>query len=226
MSKKIITTVSILFIIALIGGGIYYVYSNALSNENNTTKTINNLVKSAQNDIEKLKNLPQYKDVEEKNWKTIIDNLKNSKSVEDFNSSYDWTIKGSLDTYNQDVKENLISYKQLKEKIKNNEEFVVFYTQPRCPHCLNLKKSGFSQYLNKQIKDGKKIYTLNAAIEADVWNDINAWNPQKDDSKQKSDNKGVPGTPAIAHYKNGKMDKGYVNEKSSEVEKWLTNVNF
>lgn len=222
MTKKLIPILGVFVALLLISLGVLFVFNSAKSEQNNLTSQIENLVKTkAQTDITKLKKLPQYKDVSQSNWDNILNNLKASKSIEDFNQSYDWFLKGSLETYNSDVKENLISYKQLQEKIKNKEDFVVFFIQPRCPHCLNLKNSGFSKYLEEQVKLGKKVYSLNVAIEGDAWKDTKVWDKSKDLTKTKSDNLGVPGTPALAYFKSGVMTQGFVSEKSSEVQTWI-----
>lgn len=183
------------------------------------------LNKKITSDIEKIKGLDKYKTVKPSFWTQTKETLLKSPR-EDKISSFDWIIAGALDTYQEDLKVNLISYKELKEKLKNKESMVVMYSQPRCPHCINLKTDGFDQYYKNLAKNGKKVYMVNAAIEQDIWTDKTLWDKSKDVSENKtnSNNISVPGTPALAYYSNGKISQGFVSEKFSSVKNWMSKL--
>lgn len=218
--KKIITIiVSILAVIGLCTWGIFAIVSSS-------QKQTSDNIATAQKTITELKKLPEYKDVAKKNWDDIISVLKQSKDQTDFESNYDWYLGRSLQNYNSEKKLNLISLKTLDEKIAKKENFVVFYSQSACPHCENLKESGFSSEMQNQIKSGKHIYLLNLNIESKPWLDSKYWIKSKDVSKTESGNSAVPGTPAIGYFKQGKFNQGYVSEKSNEVKKWLSKLSY
>lgn len=219
MKRTLTIIASTIVAFLLLGWGVFAIYNSSQS----SIQKNDDLVATT---IKKLKKLPAYKDVEQKNWDTIAASLSASKSDEEFSENFQWYLKGSLDKYDEESKLNLISYKTLLKKIKAKEDFVVLYAQSECPHCINLKQSGFADYMKKSIKAGKKVYMINLNIEAGPWTNTKLWDKNKDDSKTKSGNVAVPGTPAVASYKDGKFNRGFVSEKSEEVINWLKKIGF
>lgn len=220
--KKIIGYVIFTLVAAL---GVYGLYTSQVnSHKSELTKR----VKTVNTTVQKLKSKEEYSKISDKNWEKISNPIKGADSEQEYQESYNWSLKGSLDSYSEDKKIGLISYKDLKEKINSKEDFIVLFSQPLCPHCKKLKNEGYAEYAEKQIKNNKKVYMINSALEIDTWNDKTLWNNKNDKSqtKSKSNNSGVPGTPALVHYKKGKNISGISSDDFKEISKYLKTENF
>lgn len=186
-------------------------------------KTFNKEVKDG---ISNVQTLDKYKGISKSEFDQVLENINKAGSRDEKIEVFTWSITSAISSYEEDLKMNLISYSELKEKLKNKEDFIVMYSQPLCPHCLNLKKDGFKENYEKAVKSGKKVYMLNLALEQEAWNDLSLWDKSKNMVKSDSDNKGIPGTPSVAYYEKGIMKTGITSEKWSEVSNWLNKIDM
>lgn len=187
-----------------------------ISNLNN--EQLNTLIDE---NIEKIKNKDEYKNISSNEWFQIKSSI-NNKSGDSKLKSIDWSLISTNEKYLEYKQLNIIDYNNLHKKINSSKEVLVLYSQPRCPHCNSLLDEKFKKFWTEQLKNGKQMYIFNYSLEKEfVKEDGDLWNKKLDNSNENYSNKGVPGTPAFAIYKNGKVIKNILGESSDEMIKWI-----
>lgn len=153
------------------------------------------------------------------------------KTDPDANSSYfknSEGFKSFLDKYTDKPTAYYINLTQLREKISNQENFIIYYSRSSCGDCSYLNRNYLKEYLNSYSGD-KKFYILETDAEGIRFNngeyDSEQWQNIKDEFGLSKANNSEFGyetgvVPTFQYYENGVLRDMmiYTNDKFEEIE--------